>query len=255
MKKLVLGLIVLGSATLHAAIAVVQPTAGLPVAATQCAGTPTSCGYTMPSQPAAGNALIASASFVSTAATSSVTDTGVNTYASTTAAHVGGGACSGAGSCVQVWYATNIATAGSFVVTTHSAVGGSQTAFAAEYSGVQTATPVDKQTQLNGTSTTPAVTSQTATNANSLYVATVVHDGGGTVTIAGGAGFTERGENENTANEVIGEEDAISSAALTGPFTLGSSNAWAETMVIFIPATGAATAPTRTLLGVGKAAH
>jgi len=237
---------------LAAAIVCVQPTAGLPVPATQCAGTPTACTYTMPSQPTGGNALIVSVSFGSLKSITSVADSlggGINTYASTTKAQTP------SGSQVQVWYATAITTAASFTVTAHQDSTGSLTVFVAEYSGIQTALPVDKQVQGNGSSTTPAVASTTATNANSLYVAAIVHDGAGTITISGGGSFTERGEAETTTNQTQGYEDIVSSAAQTGPFTLGSSAAWADTMVIFIPDTGAAAPPTRSLLGVGKAAH
>src|SRR4029077_12915438 len=135
---------------------------------------------------------IAAVSFGSaTSQAASVTDTGSNTYASTTGAGqpitTSGAACNSGslGSCIQTFYTTNLTTAASFKVTSHVTTGTSQTVFAAEYSGIQTASPVDKQRQDFGTSTTPAVASQTATNANSLYVAAITHDGSGTVTIAG----------------------------------------------------------------------
>ena len=82
-----------------------------------------------------------------------------------------------------------------------------------------------------------------------------VHDGAGTITIAAGGSFTERGEAENTANQVQGYEDLIASTAQTGPFTLGTSTTWGDKMVIFNPAGAASGAPQRTLLGVGKAAR
>lgn len=249
LSVLALFVLVLGGRGLSAAIAVVQPTAGLPVAATQCTGTPTTCDYVLPAQPGAGNALVVSVSFGNTATINTVGDTGVNTYASTLTGQ------NGTFSKVQIWYATNITTAASFKVTATASVGGSLTVFAAEYSGVASpnASALDKQVQGTGSSTTPAVASTTATNASSLYVAAIVHDGSGTVTIAGGGTFTERGEAENTANQVQGYEDLISSAAQTGPFTLGASSAWADTMIILIPSGVVASPPMRMLLGVGGA--
>lgn len=252
---LLLAVVLLCAPRVKAAIAVVQPTAGLPLTATVCSAA-TSCAYAMPSQPTAGNALIVSHSFSGGTTSLVPTDTGSNTYSSTTCKRSDNGACDGglpSNSSIQIFYTTNLTTAGSFNVTARTNASSGHAVFVAEYSGVQNASPVDKQAQAAGTSTTPAVASQTATNANSLYVAAIVHDGSGTVSIAGGGSFTERSEQENTANFTQGYEDIISSGAQTGPFTLGVSSAWADTMVIFIPATGAAAPPTRTLLGVGRA--
>lgn len=242
---------------LGGAIAVVQPTAGLPVSATQCTGTATTCDYLMPTQPVAGNAIVVSVSMGGVGITAtSVTETpsSLNTYASTTKANTGSSTCStNTGSGIQLWYATNITTAASFTIRATVSSGSAITVFAAEYSGVASpnASALDKQVQgCAASGTALSVASTTATNANSLYVAAMTHDGSGTVSIAGGGTFTERGENENTANEVQGYEDLISSAAQTGPFTVGTTSAWADTMAIFKPA-GLTATPQRMLLGVG----
>jgi hypothetical protein len=252
LSVLALFVLVLGGRALSAAIAVVQPTAALPVAATQCGGSPSSCDYVMPSQPTAGNTLVVTVSSSSPqSAVMGIGDTGGNAYASTTAINTGGSVnCVTGVSCIQLWYKIGLTTAASFKVTVSTpTVTGALTIFAAEYSGVGS---FDKQIQASGTSTTPATASQTATNANSLYVAAIVHDAGGTVTIAGGGTFTERAEAENTANQTQGYEDLIASTGQTGPFTLGTGAAWADTHVIFAPATGST--PTRMLLGVGGTA-
>src|SRR5262245_50786477 len=168
MRKLamVLALALVLEPICHAAIAVVQPTAGLPIAVTECTGT-SSCSYTLGSQPVAGNAMIVAFGWLDGTTGSAPTDTASNTYSSTTCIATTGVACDGnspAQCAFQIWYKTNMATAGSFSVTSHTAAASDQTVFAAEYSGVQTATPVDKQAQAQATSTTPAVASQSPTN-------------------------------------------------------------------------------------------
>jgi hypothetical protein len=250
-RRLVLAIAVTLAVTRHlmAAIVCVQPTAGLPIAATQCAGAVTGCAYVMPSLPTSGNAVICAVSHSALATVSSYTDTDGTSFWQSTTAQAGAG-----GSKIQIWYTAAVdAFSAGWAATAHQGSTGSMTNFCAEYSGIDTTTAVDKQVGGSGTSTTPAVASTTATNANALYVAAIVHDGGGTITIAGGGTFTERAEAENTANQVQGFEDLISSSAQTGPFTIGSSTTWGDKMVIFNPlGAGGASTPQRTLLGVGS---
>lgn len=241
--------------TLHAAITVLQPTAGLPLAATQCAGAVISCSYTMPQAPSGTGVLVAFVTFNGLITTLSVIDDGLaatEAWTGTTEQRAG----AGTGSKVVFWYGTGGDTTIAHVQSqTNGVQSGSQTVFVAEYSGM--AALIDKQAGAFGSvASNPSVASTTPTNANSLLLAGMTHDSATVTTIAAGGTFTLRGKAENVANEVLGYEDLISSSATTAPFTISPTNAvWADKLDVWGPAGAAAGAPTRMLLGVGSGAR
>jgi fibronectin type 3 domain-containing protein len=180
---------------------------------------------------AAGDLIVVGLSWGGGVTVSSVTDTKGNTYALA----VGPTTFSGAAS--AIYYAKNIvaAAAGANTVTvTFSAATGTPDLRIAEYSGINTTSPLDVTSASTGTSATSSSGAATTANANDLLVgANAVLSG----TAGAGAGFTSRQISTFDGNIL---EDRVVSAtgAYSATATLSSSAAWIMQMAAFKGAGG-----------------
>lgn len=192
---------------------------------------------TFNSTPAAGNLIIVAVSSAGlNAVATGVTDnqTG-NTYI-----QVGSAVADASGNNIQIFFAQNVASTGTFTITTTfggATVGATASIF--EYSGAATVGALLANTTGTGTSTTPASASLTPGENNCLVIAALADSAGDGTTITAGTNFTlEESQLTSSTLQRIGVEDWIqtSASASTGDFTLGSSVAWATKQAIFRPA-------------------
>src|SRR3989344_3847480 len=169
----------------------------------------TSQGITFPVQPAAGNLVVVGTGSWKggTAATiSSVTDNCGNAYT------VAKSITPTTSTRLALYYAKNITTCVNFRVTvTYSSMVNASMAID-EYSGVDTANPLDATNSAIGNSTTATSGSTTAANANSLYVGFMLYDGNDT-TITPVSGWTQRQEIQSNQEQAINLSDKIASGA------------------------------------------
>jgi len=179
-----------------------------------------------PAAQAAGHFIVVGVSWGAAASISSVTDTKGNTYTLA----VGPTTFSGAAS--AIYYARNIvaAAAGANTVTvTFNTATGTPDLRVAEYSGVDTTSPLDVTAASTGTSATSNSGSATTTNANDLLIGSNAVLSG---TQAAGTGYTSRQISAFDGNIL---EDKIVSAtgAYSATATLSSSAAWVMQMAAF----------------------
>ena len=124
-----------------------------------------------------------------------------------------------------------------------------------EYSGLATAGAFDQVAYNQATSATPTSGSITTTQADALLVGSITHDTT-TTTITPNASWTQRQEIEDATHCVMSDIDRVVGAIQTGlthQWTLGSSHDCSMAIASYKAAIvgGAATAPLRSLLGVG----
>src|SRR5713101_249583 len=136
----------------------------------------------------AGNLIIACAYFATNRTVSSVTDTLTNTYVLGTQQQE----TVANGFRTQCATAKNIAGGADTVTFNFSASSAFSGVAASEYSGADTASPVDVATQAAGSASTMDSGSVTTNFANELIFGFGVPDGSGSQVTAGGTGFTVR---------------------------------------------------------------
>jgi hypothetical protein len=168
----------------------------------------------------AGNLIVVAIGWSnSTSSVSSVTDTGGNTYTRA----VGPTAVSGVES-HSIYYAKNIvaAAAGANTVTvTFNAATWYPDIRIAEYSGIDTVSPLDATAGASGNSATSNSGSVTTTNANDLIVgANVV----ASFSSGAGSGYTQRILNAN--GDVLEDRIVTSTGSYSATAPLSPSGAW-----------------------------
>ena len=192
----------------------------------------------------AGDFNVVGLSWGSSATISSVTDTKGNTYTLA----VGPTTFSGAAS--AIYYAKNIvsAAAGANTVNvTFSTATGTPDLRVAEYSGVDTASPLDVTAVSTGTSATSSSGSATTTNANDLLVGSNAVLSG---TVDAGPGFTRRQISTWDGN-ILEDEIVSATGAYSATAPLSASAAWIMQMAAFKAAgSGGDTSPPAPLLGL-----
>jgi len=210
----------LGSEQAFAAISYVQSNSASPSTTVSSIAVPFTNAQT------AGDFIAVGVSWGSGVSISSITDTKGNAYTLA----VGPTTFSGAAS--AIYYAKNIAAAAAganTVTVTFSAATGTPDLRVAEYSGVNTTSPLDVTAVSTGTSATSDSGSATTTNANDLLIGINAVLSG---TQSAGTGYTSRQISLYDGNIL---EDRIVSAtgAYSATATLSSSAAWIMQMAAF----------------------
>lgn len=136
---------------------------------------------------------------------------------------------------VELWYVKNCAAGANTVTVSYSGAGGSIAAAAAEYSSIDTASPLDQKAKASGSGTaadsgaTPATT-----RSNELIVAVV--GSSAAVTFTAGASFTEREDTNNVESVTIEDRVVTSTGTYSGTATLSASNPWGAIVATFLEA-------------------
>lgn len=182
--------------------------------------------------------------------TTSITDNRGNTYVQfgTTRTTPGGAS-------IQLWYA-KITTGGSLVVTTHQGNPiSSCLQHVQEVSGLNTTTPQDQVTSITGNSTTPSGGSITPTVNGAYLVSGFCDDGADSISIGGTPGWSlDESSTINSTGFRNGIESKVQTAiaAETGPWTIGSSEAWAAVIASFKPANTAPSVISSDVAAIGS---
>lgn len=208
-------------------------------------GAASSVTVSLPGNSSAGDLLIGNASFgTATANTVTVTDGALNTYGTAVGPTVSG---------IRVGaevFAANAGATGSLIFTYSAAVTSNQ--YAVEYSGVATSNPLDVAGSATGSSTNGTTGTITSTNANDLFVISIVEVTANTGYIPS-TGYTTRGTLTRS-----GIADKIVSATETsaGTWTFSTTGAWVAMITTYKAAAGGATPQVvlgyKTLMGVGR---
>lgn len=221
-----------GSIPTRAAIGFVQSTS------TSIAASPTTLSFTASNT--AGNLIVVGVQSWNFAA--SVSDSRGNTYTLATSTTSAGG------NLLYVFYAKNIA-AGANTVTVTGPTGGNIDIL--EYSGLDTATPLDQVKAATGASGNPDTGAVTTAAANELIFGFAQIDAN--VVSGPGTGFTQR---ENAGNGEASEDKTVAATgSYNATFVSGASaNAWAAIIATF-KAAAAGGGPTRSRFigfGIGR---
>ncbi|MBS0421997.1 MAG: fibronectin type III domain-containing protein [Proteobacteria bacterium] len=174
----------------------------------------------------AGDLIVVGMSWGSSASVSSITDTKGNTYTLA----VGPTSFSGAAS--AVYYAKNIAAAAAganTVTVTFNTSTGTPDLRVAEYSGIDTTSPLDVTAVSTGTSATSSSGSATTTNANDLLIGSNAVLSG---TAGAGTGFTQRQISTQDGN-ILEDQIVSATGAYSATAPLTSSAAWIMQMAAF----------------------
>ncbi len=190
---------------------------------------------TLPSAVTAGNLIVVSMSgWPNLPAATAVTDTLGNTYASA------GTVLTSLGAYSAIYYAGNV-KGGTGTVTVKTVKSGGQISMAvAEFSGVDSASPLDKTAGAVGSGTSPSSGAMTPARGGELVIGSGTHNGS-TVTTAG-TGFTMIAiptEDSNTHQPLAMEYMVLSGISQTSPgFSLARGYSWTQNGVLFKPAAG-----------------
>lgn len=190
---------------------------------------------TFSSNTTSGNLIVVAFAPNSSVIVSSIADGLGNTYVQATAP-------SGvSGQNVEIWYAKNITggTTPTVTVTPNFATNATLVCAIAEYSGLDTISPLDQHLGATGTSTAPASGAVTTTSANELIFGAAMN--AATVANTVGAGFGHFLNTLSATHPVeLGIEDAItaSTGSQNAIFGLGSSVAWGAAIATFKAAPG-----------------
>lgn len=151
---------------------------------------------------------------------------------------------------IAIGYAANVPGGSTTVTATFGAAGNFNTLIVAEYSGVDTVSPLDTNTpgQRIGVSKTPTDVTMTAT-ATDLVVSVLVLNSG--VTVTAGAGFSIIAD--DTVNLFAAEDEVLTSSGFTTPtWNLSANSVTGIMSAAFLPASGGSTINgTATLAGAG----
>ena len=188
---------------------------------------------TLPAPATAGNLIVVSVSgWPNLPATTPVTDSRGNSYSIAGAVLVTQGAYS------AIYYARNL-TGGTDTVTVNTVnTGGQISMVVAEFSGVDTVSPLDKTAGTVGSGTTPSSGNMTPSMAGELIIGSGTHNGN-TITSAE-TGFSMIGiptEDSNTHQPLAMEYLVLNDTSTTSaPFTLAAGYPWAQNGALFKPA-------------------
>jgi hypothetical protein len=190
--------------------------------ADKCAGACSSEAVIFTSNNTAGNLIVVGLAFDDVANFSSISDTNGNTYvqASPELTYPGGGAWKS-----DIYYAKNI-KGGANTVTVNLSTNGHPEVYIHEYSGLDTASPLDVTASSTDFSANPDSGSATTYSANELIF------GWGRIQNAGpvpGAGFTTR----STLNGNITEDKVVSVAGSYNATASANNGAWSMQMATF----------------------
>lgn len=187
---------------------------------------------TLPSRVTAGNLIVVSVSgWPNLPASPAVTDSLGNSY------NIAGNVLLSQGAYSAIYYARNV-TGGSDAVTVRTVSAGGQITMAvAEFSGVDTVSPLDKTAGIVGSGTTPSSGTMTPLQSGELVIGSGTHNGN-TVTTAG-SGFTMIAvptEDSNTHQPLAMEYQVLNSVTPTAAtFTLATAYAWTQNGALFKP--------------------
>jgi len=233
--------------------------------ATTCqtgAGTTLNCSFPA-AKPTAGSLVVVfltanSSTGGVTFATPTDNQTG-NTYTATRTI-CSNNSCIGNNGAATLYFALNVNVSGTYTVTEAPSVCAGTCEISIglmSFSGVATATATDGGVSDFGSSTTRDGGSFTTANANDVVVMNGT-DIVATTTLSPGTGYTSPSGftiTNNTNQNIYGEYQIVSVAqAYNPPMTGATTGAWGGLDEAFKAAAGAASPPTRTLLGVGKVA-
>ena len=182
----------------------------------------------LPSSVTAGNLIVVSVSGWPNN-TIAVSDNRGNSYS------IAGNVLTSSGAYSAIYYAKNV-VAGTTTVTVRTGRSGAQISMVvAEFSGVDTVSPLDSAAGAVGTGTAPSSGSMTPTNAGDLVIGSGTHNGN-TVTTAG-SGFTMIAiptEDSNTHQPLAMEYRVLTGTPATAAtFSLGTSYGWTQNGALF----------------------
>ncbi len=131
-----------------------------------------------------------------------------------------------------IYYATNVASSGTFTITINRSTSGCDSAAgASSYLGIEMSSPLTNSNQ--GTGTSPNSGSVTPSR-NAVYVGAMCHATTGTSAPA--APWDQRYEIQNCSYAPVHGEDDIISGVQTAAWTIGTSGSWVGVIAAFLEA-------------------
>jgi hypothetical protein len=191
-------------------------------------GSVTSLALAYLSNNTAGNLLVAGVSAIP--AMTGISDTGGNTWNSVTG-QTSDPTC-------ELRYAANCAGGANTVTVTFGSVAQPSLSIA-EYSGITTASPLDKQATAAGFGTSASTASVSTTQANELLVCLTSRNNiNSPATFAPGAGFTERTDTGGGRPHQLADRFVTTTGSYAGAATLESSSGCGQVLATFVEAAG-----------------
>jgi chitodextrinase/sulfur relay (sulfurtransferase) DsrF/TusC family protein len=185
----------------------------------------------MPAPITTGNLVVVAIScWPSAPATTAITDNLGNTYTL-----AGQTRRTASGAYTGIWYAKSV-VGGTATITFRTASGGSELSMvAAEFSGANTAAPLDAATGATGSSSAPSSGNMTPSATGDLVIGAGTHDG--TEVTSAGSGFTliaVTSENSNVYQPLAMEfKIQATTSATAATFSLSKSDTWAQAGALF----------------------
>jgi|GEM_PF-6503273 hypothetical protein len=193
----------------------------------------TSISAVLPSSVTSGDLIIVSVSGWPSNGTVTVSDSLSNAYVP-----AGNMPLTSGGAFSAIYYAKNV-KAGSDTITFGTGVGGTQLSFvAAEFSGIDTASPLDTQASATGSSNAPTTGNMTPALMGELIIGAGTHDTSLTTSVGSGFSLIAIATEDSSSHQPLAMEYKVanSTTATAATFSLSASTGWAQAGAAFRPA-------------------